>query len=309
MKYHLDNFVNLMNDSKKNRYLLVDKLRPLPDYNLISVDNIVEFFFDKQADKNAKKERVVPILRPDLIHDIEHCPHLILIADQNESINPELLALSLKEASSELFMDKRYICAWLISDLPLTQLAEELVTIGETLAKEALTINSRFFPYYEPFRMQLLHESNLIYQQWLPRQLKGIAQYCYLNLSRKIKIIQKPEPNEILGFSQISDRTVSYQQYAKQIFLCFKTLIESKQIKTPDDRQLIMVADKWLDSIRTGLADLEDQFAFVINSLFYNIDLMNQAQTQQAVFNAIENPGTLKQNLSVLRQSQWGQVK
>ncbi|OCG42958.1 hypothetical protein A9G28_04715 [Gilliamella sp. Fer1-1] len=100
MKYHLDNFVNLMNDSKKNRYLLVDKLRPLPDYNLISVDNIVEFFFDKQADKNAKKERVVPILRPDLIHDIEHCPHLILIADQNESINPELLALSLKEASS-----------------------------------------------------------------------------------------------------------------------------------------------------------------------------------------------------------------
>ncbi|WP_176700392.1 hypothetical protein [Gilliamella sp. Gris1-4] len=49
MKYHLDNFVKLMNDSKKNRYLLVDKLRPLPDYNLISVDNILEFFFDKQA--------------------------------------------------------------------------------------------------------------------------------------------------------------------------------------------------------------------------------------------------------------------
>ncbi|OCG48500.1 hypothetical protein A9G35_01955 [Gilliamella sp. Choc5-1] len=98
---------------QKKRYLLVDKLRPLPDYNLISVDNIPEFFFCKQADKNNKKERIVPVLRSDLSHDINNCPHLILIAEQNETLNPNLLALSLKEANSELFMDKRYIKRYL----------------------------------------------------------------------------------------------------------------------------------------------------------------------------------------------------
>ena len=308
MKAHLDKFINLMNENNKNRYLLVDKLRPLPDYNLISVDNIQNYYFDPLADRAAKKERIVPVLRTDFKHNLQYCPHLILMADKNEALNPKLLSLSLQEANTERYLDKRYICAWLTSDLSPTELAEELVATGERLAQEIPTINPRFLTYYEPFRMQLLHEANQIYPQWLPRQLKGIAQYCYFNLSGKLKIIQKSEQDELLGFSQLSERAHSFQQYSKPIYLCFKTLKEKQRITTPDDTLLMVVADKWVEGINIGLSDLEDQFAFAMTSLFYHIDLMANKATEKAVFNAIEQPGTLKESLSVLRQLKWGEV-
>lgn len=304
MQDNLGKLVELMKKTGHYRYLLVDALKPLKETNLLSIDNI-SLFFDNE------KNHICPVLRPEISYDPAHCPQLILLAFPHEEVNINLLSLSLKQANEEIYMQKRYVCGWFASDLPPEDLSIQLVTIGKNLAEKVSNYNNGFLPYFEPFRMQLLHEGNQIYSKWLPIQLKGICQYTYLSLGRKIKIIENDDQADLslLGFSQLSDRASIYQQHAKQIFLCIKAYLDINQIDTLNDKQLISIINRFEEAISIGLRDIKDQYSYVLNSLTLDIDLMNHLITKNIVLNAVSNTGSLQQNLAAITKSQWDELK
>ncbi|WP_339505546.1 hypothetical protein [Pseudomonas sp. RL_105y_Pfl2_101] len=97
-------------------------------------------------------DAVTPVHRPDLIHTPSACPALVTLATPGVSPSQELLARSALRAHEDLDRNKRYVCGWLSSNAPSSDLSAHIVSLGQLPLEHGRT----YFPIHEPLRLELL---------------------------------------------------------------------------------------------------------------------------------------------------------
>ncbi|WP_392551752.1 hypothetical protein RHO14_09760 [Orbus wheelerorum] len=273
----LDNEIN----HKKYRYLFVDSLAIVSELDFLHIDNLTLLL---------GSDAIATLARPDLSHSPEICPKLITIAKPHQNLDEALINFSVVQAAQELNRTKRYICSWIVSDHPAKIITEQFIKIG--LAIESRR-KSDFIPIFEPFRFQLLHESNQESQFGLS-SISNFCDYYYLNLNSTLQVVYQntslPTMNDIL----ITKTASFYQQNSREIFQLYASwqryCQETQQIVMPDT--LMNVAQVFYRAHNAGLTDSADHAIFSLMTLRYG-NLLTENKLQQAINNAIKKPGTL----------------
>lgn len=284
----LDNEVN----RKKYRYLLIDNLASISELDFIHLDNMTELL-----GSNA----ITTVLRPELSHSPEACPQLLTIAKPHRALDDKIIHYSVTQATVELMRTKRYICSWFVSEQPAEVVADLLVQVGIFTGQRC---QLPFLPIYEPFRFQLLHESNQISALWLPSILNFIDGYYYVDLQGLLRQIKRVDhlPAEIDLF--MSESAQWYQKNARHLFQLYLSWLRYCQQTGQDIDQntLMMVANAYLDAHNNGLTDSRDRSIFSLMSLKYG-DLSSHYSLQQAIDNAINEPGSLADEFKLIDKS------
>ncbi|WP_392560290.1 hypothetical protein [Orbus mooreae] len=284
----LDNAVN----RKKYRYLLIDNLASISELDFIHLDNMTALL-----GSNA----ITTVLRPELSHSPEACPQLLTIARPHRALDEKIIHYSVMQATLELLRTKRYICSWFVSEQPAEVVAELLVQVGAFVGQRC---QLPFLPIYEPFRFQLLHESNQISALWLPSILNFSDSYCYLDMQGQLKLLKPVEslPTGIELF--LSEPAQLYQKNARHLFQFYLSWQRyCQQVgKDTDENTLMKVANAYLAASRQGLTDSRDKSLFTLMSLRYG-DLASHYLLQQAIDNAINEPGTLADKFKLVDKS------
>lgn len=294
--------INILNDSNnyfKYRYLLVDNLVALQDEYPLSQESLLA---------NLGAERMTPVLRTDLTNDPDFFPTLITLAKPGQFFENILLDYITQQASIECFWSKRYICAVIVTDLEPKVLADKLVHIGNIIAK---TLQEPYYPFFEPFRMEFLHQIGAIEdQRWLFTQLAGIDHYFYPSIFHGHLVNYSLDMNgDINGHWS--------QQYTQRLakFRVIRTLVnawannrtrrESEQgLPLADD--VIMQSTKLVEqAMELGLTNYADILFWGLNGLTFKVDFTQYPEALDIVEKAKKLPGTLSQGFVDTEETIW----
>ncbi|RKS86100.1 hypothetical protein DES39_1526 [Orbus hercynius] len=285
-------------DSEENkkyyRYLLLDALTTVSEMDFISLNNIHDLLGD---------EAITTVERTDLAYDLSSCPKLITIGKPNEQLAKRLLHFSVVEAQSEILQTKRYVCAWMVSEHPPEMIAQQMVSIGLFLTKY---YGAGFVPFYEPFRMQLLQQSNLICPEFLADMLSCFKHYSYPTITQTLNTINQLDykPDSINCF--LSQDAKFYQQQLKIIFELYhsQARIYSETGKDVNSINLIEIARAYQQAYLCGLTQKNDQFIFALMTLRYG-QLLANSQLKQAVDEAKIDEGSLSVRFQAIDRAQF----
>ncbi len=125
-------------------YLLVDGLADCAKEHPLSVESLIQ---------SLGEAAVARILRPDLAHAPEACPALIQLAAPGAAASHRHLSLSAGYAMEDVAYNKRYVCGWLLTPLPLDTVAHHIAAQCHITAPAAAQSTS---PWFEPIRLELL---------------------------------------------------------------------------------------------------------------------------------------------------------
>lgn len=286
----LDNEAN----RKKYRYLLIDNLASISELDFMHLDNMTE-----RLGSNA----ITTVLRPDLAHSPEACPQLLNIAKPHRALDDKIIHYSVIQATLELMRTKRYICSWFVSEQPAEVVAELLVQVGIFIGQRC---QLSFLPFHEPFRFQLLHESNQISALWLPSILNFSDSYYYLDLQGQLKQLKRPDPLPAGIDLFMSEPAQLYQKNARHLFQLYLSWQRyCQQVgQSSDENTLMRVANAYLNASRQGLKHSGDRALFTLMTLRYG-DLSSHQRLQQAIDNAINAPGSLADEFKLVDKSSF----
>jgi len=298
----LTNLLNCLEkeQSTSYRYLLVDPLKAVRPDEPLSLVNINDIF---------PQDDVMAVIRPDLRHNPNSCPHLILLAKPNQAIEPELLTLTLERANKEQTLYKHYICGWISSELDIQSLADKMINLGNYLGDLLSPGRSSFFAFYEHIRLQLLKES-LSIESLLSEQFNFVNSYTYINYyGQLIELISNNHlPSQDLFYisATLLQNALQYQQNPKPIYGLVK--IWQDNIDNLPPNAIFCSAEKLLHANHLGLTSLEDRLIYSLYSLIYHVDLINIESIAPHVMAAISSPGSLKQRLEQLDSNIWRRI-
>lgn len=298
MKQQLINLLNSESNQQYYRYLLLDPLVAVSELDFISLNNIKDHYGE---------QAVTPVIRTDLAYDLDACPQLVILGKPEQPIEQRLLKFSLREAESELLQSKRYVCSWLVSQHPPNIIAQMLTDIGKYLTQ---FIGTKFVPFYEPFRMQLLHQGNMICTEFLADVFSSLISYSYLTINKTISTINrlnyKPDSYSIF----LSEEAKFYQQHIKVIFDIYlsQVRIYTKLGKDVTEINLIQLASIYQKACQYGLTDLNDQKIFVLMSLRYG-DLLSVSKIKEAIDQAKQDKGSLSERFQAIDRQQFLSIK
>jgi hypothetical protein len=288
--------LNLLDNEKARkqyRYLLIDNLVSLSYFHILSMESLQE---------NRGKEAIQIVPRPDLIHDQRHCPKLVVIAKPDEPINKKLVHFISNQLKQEGSLQKRYICACLVSENQPDLLSHQLINIGLKLGQ---LIGVRFVPFYEPFRMFLLQEGNKICPDWLPNLLNCCSTYCFTSFNNHLQIIQSlpytPEPFDIF----VTEETKNFLKQSVNLYhltVAWQNICEN-QNKNMEYADILLLAEFYNQAKREGLEDSNDLFTFSLVLMSYK-NRLDPKSLKAAIAKAIDEPGTLAQHLSQIELKQ-----
>lgn len=298
MKQQLINLLNSESNQQYYRYLLLDPLVAVSELEFISL-NTIKDHYGEQA--------VTPVIRTDLAYDLDVCPQLVILGNPGQPIEQRLLKFSLREAENELLQSKRYVCSWLVSQHPPNIIAQMLTGIGKYLTQ---FIGTKFVPFYEPFRMQLLHQGNIICNEFLADVFSCLISYSYLTINKTISTINRLnyKPNSYSIF--LSQEAKFYQQHIKVIFDIYLTQVRvyKKLGKDVTQIDLIQLANTYQKACQIGLTDSNDQRSFVLMSLRYG-DLLSVSKIKEAIDQAKQDKGSLSERFQAIDRQQFLSIK
>jgi hypothetical protein len=173
--------LNSEENKKYYRYLLID---------MLGVTSELSELYAQRLKQTLPKEAIQVVKRPELLHDLSSCPHLICIGQPNQTVKQNLLNAALWQIREDFLTTKAYICGWLVSDQSIDQLSETLVEIGTRLGR--LT-GSKFIPFYESFRLQLLQDSHATDPNWIGSLFPANSKYYYIDLQQQLRMITNQE--------------------------------------------------------------------------------------------------------------------
>ncbi|MBK5142198.1 hypothetical protein I2494_00435 [Budviciaceae bacterium BWR-B9] len=285
----------LNNDKAMYRYLLLDGLASVSELDLVNLNNL----------KNILGNDAITVVeRPDLTHELFSCPQLVVLARPNDDIDSRITKFSLIQANSERLFSKRYVCGWMTSELPPEIVAKHIVRIAQSISEMC---SMRFTAFYEPLRMQLLHDGNKICDEWLAATLNIFNSYCYLSVNSTLRHITRlkrlPEPIDIF----ISEDAKFYQQESKALFHLYNGWVECSASPL-DDFALLRVARLYREAWEQRLTNMEDKYIFSLLSLKYG-DLMKNPLMAQAVNEARIAPGSLPARMKAIEQRHFMALK
>lgn len=298
MKQQLINLLNSESNQQYYRYLLLDPLVAVSELEFINLNNIKDHYGE---------QAVTPVIRTDLAYDLDACPQLVILGNPGQPIEQRLLKFSLREAENELLQSKRYVCSWLVSQHPPNIIAQMLTGIGKYLTQ---FVGTKFVPFYEPFRMQLLHQGNIICTEFLADVFSCLVSYSYLTINKTISTINRLnyKPNSYSIF--LSQEAKFYQQHIKVIFDIYLTQVRvyKKLGKDVTQIDLIQLANTYQKACQIGLTDSNDQRTFVLMSLRYG-DLLSVSKIKEAIDQAKQDKGSLEERFQAIDRQQFLSIK
>lgn len=282
-----------------NRYLLIDGLASLSGLHSLHVNKLKE---------NFGVERISTVLRPEIAYIPESCPQLFLLAEAGQLVDKNLVEQSLDLALTEYLYSKKYICGWLTSQYSLDELSEYIVSIGSALG--ASMELKPFIPFYEPIRLQLLQEANLICSDWLPTVLRVINSYYYLSADMRLKEVVKPNYQPDIQNLFMTEETKYYQKYTKKInylYIGWGEYCEENQ-KTVLPNDLLKIAELFKQASQLGLTNTYDNFVYVLNSMEYG-NLLKNNHIFHEIKNSIDDEGSLGCRFNQIDQQEFLNLK
>jgi hypothetical protein len=277
----------------KYRYLLVDNLVVLNEMSYLSKSSLLTYFGE---------QNLTTVLRTDLDYDPSQCPTLITLAKPEQFLDIEVIAEISEQAAIECFWPKRYVCSYIISDLNPAKIAQQLVNIGNNIAT---TLKEPYYPFFEPFRMQFLHEvGSSADHYWLKQQLTNID-YYYPSIHNgdfiQYKVDQPNQPNQ-----PNQNWSESYLYRLKQIRI-IHTLVNTwanNRLQFQEQQQLSLAKDVIVQSTQLveqayqlNLTDIEDILFWGLNGLRYQSDFTQHPQVLALIKQTQTQPGTLSKRL------------
>lgn len=246
------------------RYLLLDPLKKVADWNLLHIE---------QLSKNQGTGTVCRVLRPDLAWSPEYCPLLLLLASPGEILDEALVQYSEAYALGEALYEKRYVCGWLTSILAPEAMARWLAALCGNI-KPGTSI-----PVFEPLRLELLQvTANPVL---LAGQLAEVSQWHLVSCSGVLQTLsgQHSEETWILNWG-----AEQAQNDARNLWRLLSAWNESSETLPADAvRQAI---DAWTMAGKARLHHLSDRLYLALNTLTQPTDITKhdavQARMQQA---------------------------
>lgn len=293
-------FISTLNDQLNDvknldqyRYLLIDGLGSVSEFSSITLPALQAHF---------SQESVIPIKRPDLSHDILHCPHLICLAEPGKSIDSHYIYRSMKEAISEYMLPRRYIAGWLVSELKPQDLADKIIDIGK---KMSARVGGSFIPFYEPFRLSLFDIEPQYSNIWLKSMLKCCSHFYYVNVEGNLAdVIGEP-----IGDTEIiylPESVIFHQREAKSLFYLYESyqsiLFDEGENIQPN--AFVKLCEYYRQAISLGIDNLADRYIFSFYSMEYG-DLTKQPIAKNAINQALNDPGTLGDCLVDIDDRDW----
>lgn len=289
-------------DSEENkkyyRYLLLDALTTVSEMDFIELNNIQDLLGE---------QAITTVLRPDLAYDLNSCPKLITFGKPNQQLEKRLLHFSIVEAQSEILQTKRYVCGWMVSEYPPEVIAEQMVNIGLFLTKY---YGTGFIPFYEPFRMQLLHQSNSICPEFIADMFSCFKHYSYPTITQTVNTINQLDykPDRINCF--LSEDAKFYQQHTKIIFALYgsQSRIYREIGENVNKINLIDIADAYQKAYLCGLTQINDQLIFSLMTLRYG-NLLSNPLLKQTIDEAKFDEGSLSKRFQKIDREQFLSIK
>lgn len=275
------------------RYLLLDGLASVSEFSSISFSALCA---------HLPEQSIIPVLRPDLSHDVEHCPHLICLATPGEAFDSHYLYRSMKESLSEFLLPRRYVVGWLISELEPSALSEQIVRIGNEINVQP---NSLFTPFYEPFRLSLIN-NDMLATRWLNSLLSGVLHFFYISAEGQLSDTIVEGAVQGSDFIYLSESARFYQQEARSLFYLYdsyQTLLADDN-ETPSPNALNQLCQYYRQAVDVGLDNLADRYIFAFYAMKRG-DLLKHPITMKAINQALIEPGTLGDVLIEITEKQW----
>lgn len=286
----------------KYRYLLVDNLVALQDeYPLSKESLLVEFGADKMTQ----------VMRTDISHEPDFCPTLITLAEPVAYFEHQTLENIITQTAIECFWSKRYVCAVIISELAPQALAEKIIKIGDTIAN---ILQEPYYPFFEPFRMELLHQTaSFDDQRWLFSQFSATERYYYPSIHHGNLVEYSVDMNGKTNENWSSP----YLERLKKLKL-IRTLVNAwanNRYRRESEKDLPLAEDVIIKSthlveqaVKLGLTDNADILFWGLNGLAFKIDFAQYPEALKLVAKAIRAPGTLSQEFVNTQETIWNNV-
>lgn len=289
--------LNNQNNFNKYRYLLVDNLVALNSINPLSHDSLLNLFGE---DKLFGEQKLTQVLRTDLDYDPSICPTLIKLAEPNEFLDSPLLDEVGKQAKIESFWSKRYICAYIVSPLKPSILAKRLIAIGNNIAK---ILHQPYYPFFEPFRMQFLHEvATNKDNAWLKSEFTQIENYYYPSIYAG-QFIRFNADSEVETQDSWS---IHYCQRLKN-FRMIRTLVNvwaNNRMQFDEQKNLLLNHQVILQSTQLveqayqlGLTEATDILFWGLNGLRYQTAFTQHPKVLEQIAKAQKEPSTLSKHI------------
>lgn len=281
----------------KYRYLLIDNLVALNSVSPLSRRGLQSLYGE---DKLFGEKKLTTVLRTDLDYDPSVCPTLVMLAEPYQFLEQAVIDKIIMQASVECFWSKRYICAFIVTDLKPSILAKQIINIGNHIAK---TLRRHYYPFFEPFRMQFLHELGSNQDNaWLKAQFSQIENYYYPSIHNGefIPYISDDESTIEQGWS------TEYGERLKKLRV-IRTLVNAwannrtqfeEQKNVPLEKQVIIQATQLIEQAdRLGLTDAADILFWGLNGLRYHYMFTKHPEVLKQIPKAQLAPGSFSKHV------------
>ncbi|WP_392563380.1 hypothetical protein RHO13_08105 [Orbus wheelerorum] len=274
--------LNSDDNKKYYRYLLLD---------MLGVTSELSNIYSQALKDSSPTSDIAIIKRPELLHDLSSCPHLICIGKPNQDINEELLSSSIWQVEDDFLTTKQYVCGWIVSEKSTDELAKSLCDIG---IKLGTLLSMRFIAFYEPFRLQLLQQSHPTAPNWLGSLFPTKTKYYYCDLQQTL---QEISAEDNWHFSQLFfDHKISFFQKESVKLFKLYTLwhdIKQQQKHTVNANEFTLMMSYYVSACLLGLTHAEDRAIFVFFAMQYG-DLLQSQHIKMIVEEvALNFPGEL----------------
>ena len=252
-------------ESEKNkqhyRYLLVDRLAVVSELSLI---------YNKALQDTIAPELLAIIKRPELVHNLERCPLLVCLAEPDEPLNNELLLASMAQIKNDYLTRKQYVCGFLASPLIPDELADELL---ESCLRAGKVLGNSFFPFYEPFMLDVLRYSYDKPELHLGLLLPAYTRYYFVDTDVSACTFNAIPYQDDSDFTlQFVNERLRYnllnQAELYRLMLNWLDLCE-RQDKLLPQGSLASIIHYFYDSQASRLSNASDKRAYVLFSLQY----------------------------------------
>lgn len=262
------------------RYILLDRLAIVSELSLI---------YNEALQDTVAQERLAIIKRPELTHNLDSCPLLVCIAEPNEPIDNELLLASIAQIKNDYLTSKQYVCGFLSSQLMPEQLAEALL---ESCLSAGKALNRQYFPFYEPFTLDVLWHSYDVPAFQLGRLLPSDTRYCFVDTDGECRTFtatsNQDEHEFIQGFVNQTQRYhLLSQAVLYHLVVTWQELCELQNKALPK-HALSKVIHFFYDETAVQLSNACDRRAYVLFSLQYG-ELMQSDELSELIKEVIDN--------------------
>ncbi|MCO6557741.1 hypothetical protein [Gilliamella sp. Occ4-3] len=284
--------LNSEDNKKYYRYLLID---------MLGVTSELSELYPQQLKQLLPPKNIEVVKRPELLHELTSCPHLVCIGHPNQDVNTDLLFSSMVQVGEDFLTTKPYICGWLVAQQTIDEIAQWLPKIGLILGEMC---SMRFVPFYEPFRMQLLQDSQLTDPNWINVFFPTNLTYYYIDIQQKLRVIEPNKDNQLLP-SSLPPKIRFFQKESNNLFRLYVNWYDIKEEinQTVGENDLITLIEHYYTASLLGLTDIKDRTIYVFYSMQYG-DLQQHEKISAIIDDvALQSPGTLSEQFLAINST------